>query len=275
MATRPEQFVITAHNQSLRRSIRELWDHRELAGFLVWRILKVRYRQTLLGVLWVFVQPAATTLVLTLVVSRFLGVPSEGVPYPLFVLAGLVLWTYFTQSLTTAASSLINNRELITKVYFSRVAIPVSAIMAPLVDLAAGFVLAGLLMVFFGARPPAAVVLLPLFILLAFLGTLGAALWLSAANVRYRDVGFALPFAIQMLLFLTPVAYPSSLVPAGWRILYDINPLAGAIDGVRWCLFGTPLSLTSIMLSVLGATALLVSGYVYFHRAERSLAEVI
>jgi lipopolysaccharide transport system permease protein len=275
MAISTRRLVITAHPPSLSDSIRELWEHRELAGFLVWRILKVRYRQTLLGVLWILVQPAVTTLVLSLVVGRFLGVSSDGVPYPLFVISGLVLWTYFTQGLTTAAASLVHNRELITKVYFPRAAIPLSAIMAPFVELAAGFVLLALMMVYFQARPTINVVLLPFFIMLVFIGTLGGALWLSAANVRYRDVGFALPFLIQLLLFLTPVAYPSSLVPDRWRPLYDLNPVAGAIDGVRWCLLGTPLSLTSVALSLAGAFALLASGYIYFHRAERSLAEVI
>jgi lipopolysaccharide transport system permease protein len=254
----------------------ELWASRELLYFLVWRTVKVRYKQTLLGAAWAIVQPVMTMAVFSLFFGRLARIPSEGIPYPVFALTALVPWTYFANSLTQASNSLVEQESLLTRVYFPRLLLPLAAVTAGLLDFAISFgVLAGLI-VWYWHLPSAAVLALPLFILLTVVAALGAGLWLSALNVQYRDVRYVTPFLVQIWLFITPVAYPSSLVPRRWQAVYGINPMAGAIEGFRWALVGLPEPpLRLLAASTATAVVLLIGGLVYFRRMERSFADVV
>jgi lipopolysaccharide transport system permease protein len=253
-----------------------VWRHRELLGFFVWRDVKVRYKQTLLGAGWAVLQPTLTMLVFTLFFGRLAGVPSGGVPYPLFALAGLLPWQMFAHALSESGNTLVAHQSLITKVHFPRLVLPLAAVISGLVDLAcASIVLVGL-MAYYGIAPGAAIVALPLFVLLAVVTALAAGVWLSALNVRYRDVRYTLPFLIQTWLFVTPIAYPSSLVPAAWRPLYALNPMAGVVEGFRWALFGAPADAPA-MAAIAAPLVLVVlaAGLVYFRRSERTFADVV
>jgi len=254
----------------------ELWASRELLYFLVWRTVKVRYKQTSLGVAWAVVQPVMTMAVFSLFFGRLAGIPSEGVPYPVFALTALVPWTYFANSVTQASNSLVEQESLLTRIYFPRLLLPLAAVTAGLLDFAISFgVLAGM-MVWYWHLPGAAVLAVPLFIVLALVAALGAGLWLSALNVQYRDIRYVTPFLVQIWLFITPVAYPSSLVPRRWQAVYGINPMAGAIEGFRWGLVGLPEPpLRLLAASTATALVLLISGLVYFRRMERSFADVV
>jgi lipopolysaccharide transport system permease protein len=257
-------------------ALREVWAYRELLAFLVWRDLKVRYRQTLLGAGWALLQPIATMVVFAVVFGRLLGVPSEGVPYPSFVLAALVPWTYFSGSVTNGAASLLNNQNLVGKVYFPRLLLPASAVLTTAVDAALALLLAVAFVAWQGAAPGAALALLPLWALLAVLLAFGTTAWLSALTVRYRDVRYTLPFAMQLWLFATPIAYPSSSVPEAWRAVYALNPMVTVVDGFRAALLGTALpTATMVATSVLMTTGIAVIGVAYFRRVERSFADVL
>ncbi|TAH48762.1 MAG: ABC transporter permease [Chloroflexota bacterium] len=256
--------------------LREVWEYRELLYFLVWRDVKVRYKQTALGVLWVVLQPLATTIVFTLIFGNLAKMPSENLPYAVFALAGLLPWNYFSGAIGRGGSSLVGSANLISKVYFPRLIIPISSVLAGLVDFGITFLLLVALMLFYGYPPTLSWLLLPFFLLMAIATALGVSLWLSALNVQYRDVGYLIPFLIQLWFFATPVVYPSSLIPAPWSLLYALNPMAGVVDGFRWALFGNtaapgPLILVSIAVVIVT----LVSGLFVFKRMERTFADVV
>jgi lipopolysaccharide transport system permease protein len=254
----------------------ELWEYRELFYFLIWRDVKVRYKQTVLGAAWAILQPFFTMVVFSLFFGRLANMPSDGVPYPIFAYAALVPWTFFANGLSQAPSKLIASSNLIQKVYFPRLAIPVATILAGLVDFVLAFAVLLGMMLWYGILPSAAVLWLPLFLGLALATSLGVAFWLSAINVQYRDVAQVMPFIVQVWLFATPIAYPSSLLPEPWRTIYGINPMAGVVEGFRWALLGTgdaPGGL--VLVSGLIALTLLLSGAFYFQRMERRFADVI
>lgn len=256
--------------------LRELWDYRELLYFFVWRDVKVRYKQTVLGAAWAIIQPFFTMLAFTLFFGRLGGMPSQGAPYPLFYFVALVPWTYFANAMTQATNTMIENQRVITKVYFPRLSLPISAVVSALVDFALSFVFLVGMLVWFGVAPSAAVLLLPLFLFLAILAALAAGLWLSALNARYRDIRYTVPFLVQFGLFASPVAYPSSIVPEHLRWLYGLNPMAGVIDGFRWALLGTPAPSAALLAaSTLAVLLLLGGGLVYFNRVEGTLADVV
>lgn len=256
--------------------LRELWRYRELLYFLVWRDVKVRYKQTVLGAAWAIIQPFATMVIFTLFFGRLANMPSDGVPYPVFSYAALVPWTFFANGLTLSTASLVSSQNLVKKVYFPRIALPLAAVLGCLVDFAlASGVLIGMLL-YYGILPGAAVLILPFLLGLALITSVGAGLWLSAMNVRYRDVGYITPFLVQFWLFATPIVYPSSLLSESWQIVYAINPMVGVVEGFRWALLGTDTAPgPMILVSSLVAAALLVGGMVYFRRTERTFADVV
>lgn len=256
--------------------LRELWAYRELLYFLVWRDVKIRYKQTVLGGSWAVLQPFLTMVVFSVFFGRLAGVPSDGLPYPLFAFAALVPWTFFATGLTHAANSLVAHQDLIKKVYFPRLAIPLAAVLASGVDFAIAFVVLLVMMGFYGFMPNAGTMLLPALVLLALVTALGAGLWLSAMNVQYRDVRLTVPFLVQIWLFATPIAYPSSMLQGVWRTLYALNPMVGVVEGFRWALLGTDTS-PGPMLAVSAAAALIVlgSGALYFRRMESTFADIV
>ena len=256
--------------------LRELWQARELIYFLAWRDLKVRYKQTVLGATWAILQPVAGMVVFSVIFGRLVGVPSDDVPYPVFSLAALVPWTFFSNGVTQAANSLVGSRSLITRVYFPRLAVPLASVLAGLVDLAVAFVVLVATLAAFRLIPDARLLALPLFVLLAIVTALGAGLWLAALNVRYRDVRYAVPFLLQFWLFVTPVVYSTTLLPPAWRWVYALNPMTGVVEGFRYALLGTgALSAAVLAVSVAAALIVLVTGVLYFRRVESSFADVI
>jgi lipopolysaccharide transport system permease protein len=252
--------------------LREVWDYRELLLFLVWRDIKVRYKQTLLGAAWAIIQPFFTMVVFSIFFGRLAGMPSDGVPYPIFVYTALVPWTYFANALSQASNSLIAHERMLTKVYFPRLLLPLASVLAGLLDLAIAFgVLLGM-MLYYRIVPTAAIVTLPLFVLLATV----TGLWLAAWNVQFRDVRYVTAFLIQFWLFATPVAYPSSLAPEAWRPLFGLNPMAGVVEGFRWALLGQAQAPGALLaVSVVVVVGLLVSGLYLFRRLERIFADVV
>ncbi|MGQ9569001.1 MAG: ABC transporter permease [Anaerolineae bacterium] len=255
--------------------LRELWEYRELLYFLTWRDIRVRYKQTVLGAAWAIIQPFFTMVVFSLFFGRLAKVPSDGVPYPIFSYAALLPWNYFAGSLSGAGNSLVGSANLIRRVYFPRLVIPLSSVLAGLVDFAIAFLVLLGMMVYFGVRPTTGALLLPGFLLLALVTALGVGLWLSALNVKYRDVRYVIPFLTQFWMFATPVAYPSSLLGEPWRTLYGLNPMVGVVEGFRWALLGTQPPSTMVGVSALVAVVLLVSGAFYFRQVERTFADVI
>jgi lipopolysaccharide transport system permease protein len=253
----------------------DLWRSRELLLFLTWRDIKIRYKQTILGALWALLQPFMTMIVFTIVFNHF-GKIKAPVAYPLFALSGLALWFYFTNAVNLASNSLVSNAPLVTKVYFPRLAVAISPLMAGLVDLALALGLVGAAMAYYSASPHVELLLLPAFVALAFVTALGVGLLMSALNVRYRDVRYAVPFLMQLWLYATPIAYPSSLVHGVYRTIYSLNPMTGVIDGFRWSLLGVGRpSAGHLLLSAASALVLLAAGALYFSRTERSFADVI
>ncbi|HEX2641408.1 MAG TPA: ABC transporter permease [Thermoanaerobaculia bacterium] len=254
----------------------ELWRYRELIYFLIWRDVKVRYKQTALGAAWAVIQPLATMGVFSVFFGNLAGVPSDGVEYPLFALAALVPWTFFSQGLIQSSNSLVGSQNLVSKVYFPRLAIPLAAVLAGLVDFLVAFALLLGALAFYRVVPDGRVVWLPLFLLLALVTSLGVGLWLSAWSVRYRDVRYLVPFLAQLWLLATPVAYPASLLSEPWRTVYGINPMAGVVEGFRWALLGTGTGPGPLVLVSAGvALVLLVSGLAVFRRQERTFADLI
>jgi lipopolysaccharide transport system permease protein len=256
--------------------LHELWEYRELLYFLTWRDVKVRYKQTLLGGVWAIIQPFFTMVVFSLFFGKLAKMPSDGIPYPLFSFAALVPWTFFANGLSKGSNSLVSSANLIRKVYFPRLAVPIASVLGGVVDFVLAFtVLVGMLLCY-GIVPTVNALWLPLFLLLALVTSLGASLWLSAMNVQFRDVHYIVHFLAQIWLFLTPIAYPSSLLPEPWRTLYGINPMAGVVEGFRWALLGTATAPGPIIaVSALAALALLVSGGLYFRRMEKTFADVV
>jgi lipopolysaccharide transport system permease protein len=255
--------------------LKELWEYRELLYFLTWRDIKVRYKQTALGAAWAIIQPVFMMLVFSLFFGRLAKVPSDGIPYPIFTFCALLPWQLFAHALTESSNSLVANERLITKVYFPRLVVPISAVLGGLVDFAIAFVILLLMMFYYGIVPTAAVVALPGFILLAIMTALGVGLWLSALNVQYRDVRYTINFLIQFWLFATPVAYSSSIVPEKWRALYGLNPMAGVVEGFRWALLGNKPPGALLWVSVASVIVLLIGGLYYVRRMEQQFADVV
>lgn len=254
----------------------ELWSYRELIYFLAWRDVKVRYRQTALGIIWALLQPLAAMVIFTVFLGQLAKVPSDGVPYALFAYTGLLPWTYFAAATVGASNSLVANANLISKMYFPRLVIPVGTVVAGLVDLAIGGTLLVVFLPMFGVVPSARLVLVVPFVALAFVTALAIAIWLSALDVQYRDVRYAIPVLVQLWLFATPVVYPASLVPERYRALLGLNPMAGVIEGFRWSILGTgefPAGLLAVSVTVVAA--IFVTGLLYFRRMERGFADVI
>jgi lipopolysaccharide transport system permease protein len=257
-------------------NLRELWEYRELLFFLVWRDIKVRYKQTALGAAWAILQPVFSMVVFSLFFGRLAKVPSDGVPYPIFTYCGLLPWQLFAYALTESSNSLVANERLITKIYFPRLVIPIAGVLAGLVDFSVSFIVLIALMLYYGITPTWAVMTLPLLVLFAIMTALAVGLWLSALNVQYRDVRYTLAFITQFWLFVSPVAYPSSLVPAAWRPFYGLNPMAGVVEGFRWALLGKSSGVGAMLaVSVAVVILLLVGGVCYFRHMETGFADVI
>jgi lipopolysaccharide transport system permease protein len=252
----------------------EVWAYRELLYFFVWRDVKIRYKQTAIGVLWVVLQPVLTMLVFTLFFGRLAKLPSQGLPYPVFYFAALVPWTYFSYALQSTTNVVVDNQRLITKVYFPRLILPISTALSGLVDFAIGFVVLSVFAFVYGILPTLAALWLPVLLLLALFTALGVGLWMSALNALYRDVRYVIPFAIQFWMFASPVAYPSTLVPEKWRWLYGLNPMAGVIDGFRWAITGRgqPPGLI-LLISSVAVVMVFLGGLFFFNRMEGTVAD--
>jgi lipopolysaccharide transport system permease protein len=256
--------------------LRELWEYRELLYFLTWRDIKVRYKQTVLGAAWAIIQPFFTMVVFSLFFGRLAKLPSDGIPYPVFSYAALVPWTFFAHGLSQSSNSLAGSANLIRKVYFPRLVVPIASVVSGVVDFALAFVVLLGMMLYFGIVPTANVIWLPLLLLLAFVTAMGTGLWLSAMNVQFRDVRYTVPFLTQFWLFATPIAYSSSLLPQPWRTLYGLNPMVGVVEGFRWALLGTETAPGPVIIvSALVAALLTVSGAFYFRRMEKTFADVV
>jgi len=254
----------------------ELWTYRELLYFLIWRDVKVRYKQTVIGIGWAILQPLLTMVIFTMIFGNFAKIPSDGLPYPVFAFTALLPWNLFAGALNRCTLSLVGSANLITKVYFPRLIVPVSAIISGIIDFAIAFVFLLGLMLWFHIVPTWGAIALPIFLLLTLITALAVGLWLSALDVRYRDVGHAIPFLIQIWMFLSPVAYPLSVVPEKWRLLYSLNPMVGVIEGFRWALLGKESpDFMVIAVSTAVVVALLLSGLVSFPRLERTFADVV
>lgn len=254
----------------------ELWEYRELLYFLTWRDVKVRYKQTVLGATWAIIQPFFTMIVFSLFFGRLAKIPSDGIPYPIFSYAALVPWTFFANGLTHSSNSLVGNANLIKKVYFPRLTIPIATLLSGVIDFILAFTVLLGMMFYFGIIPTWNIVWLPFLLLLALTTSLGVGLWFSAMNVRFRDVRYIVPFVTQFWLFATPIAYPSSLLPDTWRSLYALNPMVGVVEGFRWALLGTTTKPGAMIgVSSLASILLLVSGVLYFRRMEKTFADVI
>jgi len=269
-------LVVRKNETKLALKLKELLEYHELIYFLVWRDLKVRYKQTALGVTWAVLQPFLTMVVFTIFFGNLAKVPSDGVPYPIFSFAALLPWQLFANALSNSSNSLVSNSALITKVYFPRIIMPFSSIISGLVDFLVAFLVLIGMMVYYGITPTSAVYTLPFFLLLALLTSFAVSLWLSALNVKYRDVKYTIPFLTQFWLFITPIAYPTSLVPEKWRVVYGLNPMAGVVEGFRWALLGqSTLNWYVMTASVTIVIVLLVGGLIYFRYMEKTFADIV
>lgn len=256
--------------------LRELWEYRELLYFLTWRDIKVRYKQTLLGGAWAIIQPFFTMVVFSIFFGKLAKVPSDGIPYPIFSYTGLVPWTFFAYGLSQASNSLVGSGNLIKKVYFPRLVVPISSVLSGAVDFLLAFVVLLGMIFFYGITPTSNIVWLPAFFLLASTAALGTGLWLSAMNVQFRDVRYAVPFLTQFWLFATPIAYPSSLLAEPWLTVYGLNPMVGVVEGFRWALLGADTAPGPVILvSTFATIILLISGAFYFRRMEKTFADVV
>jgi len=276
MSTNQATLVIEA-GRTERHYWRDLWRYRELFFFLAWRDILVRYKQTVIGIVWALARPLLTMIVFTLVFSKLAKLPSSGVPYPILVFAALLPWQFFASAFSGAGDSLISNAGMISKVYFPRLVIPASAVIVSLVDfLISGIILVGL-MIWYGFAPNLRMLTLPVFIFIAFAAAMGAGLWIAALNVKYRDFRIIVPFVVQFGLYISPVGFSSSIVPEQWRLLYSINPMVGVIDGFRWAILGgnTQLYWPGFLLSLSLVLVILVTGIVHFRKTEKTFADVI
>jgi lipopolysaccharide transport system permease protein len=260
----------------LHLNLKDLWEYRELLYFLVWRDIKVRYKQTALGAAWAVLQPLLTMLVFTVFFGRLAKVPSDGIPYPVFSYTALLPWQLFAFAVSESSQSLVSNKNLLTKVYFPRLIVPMASVLAGLVDFAIAFLLLIVLMVVYHVTPSMAIAWLPVFLLMTIATALCVGLWLSALNVKFRDVRYLIPFLTQFWMYATPVAYPSSLIPEPWREWYGLNPMAGVVEGFRWALLGkagNPGLL--VWVSVVAVVLLLTGGLYYFRRTEATFADIV
>lgn len=276
MAHHATELIIEAGHTE-RNYWRDLFRYRELFYFLAWRDVLVRYKQTVIGVLWAVLRPLLTMLVFTFVFSRIAKLPADGIPYPVMVFAAMLPWQLFATSLTEGSGSLINNSNLISKVYFPRLIVPASAVIVSFVDFAISMVLLAIIMVIYQVWSGWTLLMLPVFTALALLASAGAGIWLAALNVKYRDFRYVVPFIVQFGLYLSPVGFSSSIVPEKWRLLYDLNPMVGVIDGFRWAINGgsTAFPQQSLLLSIITMSILLATGIWYFRKTERTFADVI
>ncbi len=269
-------MAIQPRKRIFQLDLGEIWRYRELLYFMAWRDIIVRYKQTAIGASWAIIQPLINMIIFTLIFGVLARIPSEGVPYPVFAFAGLLPWTFFSQVLTRGANSVVGSSNLITKIYFPRLILPLAATAAPAVDFVLSFLMLMALMAWYHITPTWGLLALPLFLGLAFVTAMAMTLWFSSLNVRYRDVGYIIPFLSQVWMYASPVVYPISVVPQKWRPLYSLNPMAGAIEGFRWALFGKESpDFMVITISSLVILALLVGGIVYFKRMEQTFADVI
>jgi lipopolysaccharide transport system permease protein len=272
----PPVVHIAPAGKWIASGLSEVWAYRELLYFMVWRDIKVRYKQTAFGAAWAIFQPLITMAIFTLVFRTFADVPSDGLPYSVFAYAGLLPWTLFAGALTRSITSLAGQGNLISKVYFPRLIIPIASSLAGIVDLAIAMLLLFAMMAWYGIRPTVAFVTFPLFVLLALLAALAVGLWLSALNVKYRDVGHTVPLLVQVWMFVSPVAYPISQVPQKWQFLYSLNPVVGVLTGFRWAVLGTPPpNPLALLLGVLALAVLMTGGLFYFKRMEQTFADVV
>lgn len=269
-------MVIQPRKGFLHLGLSVIWQHRELLFFLAWRDLKIRYKQTTIGVGWAVLQPLMTMVVFTVIFSMFAKIPSDGLPYPIFAYAGLLPWTYFAQSLNRSTTSLVGNSQLITKIYFPRLIMPLAGVMVPTVDFALSFLVMIGLMSWFHITPTWSLLALPLFLMFASITALAVGLWLSPVNVKYRDINYVVPFLTQLWMYASPIVYPVSLVPEKWRLLYSLNPMAGVIEGVRWALLGKQSPhFTTLAVSATIVILFFLGGMVYFKQMEGTFADVI
>ncbi|MGH0033112.1 MAG: ABC transporter permease [Myxococcota bacterium] len=276
-ASVPGERVIEPPRGLASLELGEIWEYRELLGFLAWRDISVRYKQSLLGVLWALLTPLITVGIFSLIFGRVARIPSDGLPYPLFCLVGLLPWLFFAQSLQRATASMVSERNLLTKVYFPRLIVPAAATLAPLVDLAVASTVVAAMLAFYGVAPsPHALYLVPLCIVWAWMVAMGVGTWLSALNVHFRDVGQMIPFLIQVWLYASPVVYPASMLPDEWRWIHALNPMVGVIEGLRFGLLahGEP-PIAPLLVSAGVSLVLFVSGAVYFKRMERTFSDVV
>lgn len=273
---RVNRTVIRPRSGWFTAGFREVWAYRELLGMLAWRDVSVRYKQSVAGIGWAVFQPLMTMVVFTIIFGRVAKLPSDGVPYPVFTYCALLPWNYFALSLGGSSDSLVASSNLITKVYFPRLVLPLSKLTSGLVDFAVAFLILFAMMAWYRLAPGAGVLLLPVFMLIAMFTALGAGLWFTALNVKYRDVKFVVPFLVQIWMYASPVAYSATLVPERWRWLYGLNPMAGVIEGFRWALLGKAAPDFRLMLASLAMVGILViTGFFYFNRVERTFADVI
>jgi len=275
-STRKPSVVIQPHKSLFRLDLIDVWRYRELLYFLVWRDVKVRYKQTAIGAGWVMLQPLVTMAIFTVIFGKLARIPSDGLPYPVFAFTALLPWSYFSQALTRSANSVVGSSNLVEKIYFPRLLIPFAASVAPVVDLFFSFLVLLVLMAWYNIAPTWGLLALPLFVGLAIMVALAVGLWSSALNVRYRDVGHTIPFISQLWMYASPVVYPVSMVPEKWRMLYSLNPMVGVIEGFRWALLGKERPDFMVMaISSIVVLALLAGGIVYFKRMERTFADII
>lgn len=260
----------------LNLRLRELWEFRELLFFLIWRDIKVRYKQTLLGATWAVLQPLLTMIIFSIIFGKLGKLPSNGIPYPVFTFAALLPWQLFSRALSDASISLIGNQNMVTKIYFPRIFLPSASVLGGLLDFGISFIILLILMFFYDIPITWAILTVPLFLALCLLTALAVGLWLSALNVRYRDVKYITPFLLQFWMYASPVAYSSSLIPEQWRFLYGLNPMAGVVEGFRWALLGQPISVSSFLpISILAVGLLFITSLIYFQRMELTFADVV
>jgi lipopolysaccharide transport system permease protein len=268
-------LVIRPSKGFLRLNLRDVWDYRELLFFLVWRDIKVRYKQTALGAAWAIIQPVMQMVVFSVFFGRLAKVPSDGVPYPVFAYTAMLPWNLFAFALGESSNSLVSSQNLITKVYFPRLVVPMASVLAGIVDFGIAFVVLLGMMLYYGIHPTLAILWLPLFVIFALASALSVGLWFSALNVKYRDVRYTIPFLTQIWMMATPVAYPSSLVPEKWRALYGLNPMTGVVEAFRWALLGKPGNPGAMLwVSVCAVILLLAGGVAYFRRTESTFADI-
>jgi len=268
--------IIIEHGRSERQYWKDLWRYRELLYFLAWRDILVRYKQTVIGVAWAVIRPVLTMLVLTFIFGKLAKLPSGGVPYPILVFCGMLPWQFFATAFSESGNSLVSNSGMISKVYFPRLVVPISSVITSFVDFLISAVLMAIMMVYYGYMPGMTILMLPVFVILAFATAFGAGLWISALMVRYRDFRFIVPFIVQFGLYISPVGFSSNVVPEQWRLLYSLNPMVGVIDGFRWAILGEQnLYWPGFAISVVGVFLIILSGVWYFRRTERTFADVI